>query len=102
MSYNYAVTAYKATAVTAVLTGNFTGENELNLILVRGCNLVVNVVTPEGLKSVVDANVRGRICLAKLIRPAVSHFFISSVCAAGLTIYIALGIPIKAHLIWFT
>ena len=76
MSYNYAVTAYKATAVTAVLTGNFTGENELNLILVKGSNLVVNVVTPEGLKSVVDVNIRGRISLAKLIRPAVSSLFV--------------------------
>lgn len=71
MSCNYAVTAYKPTAVTAVLTGNFTGEKDLNLILVKGYNLIVNVVTPEGLKSVVDANVRGRISLAKLIRPKV-------------------------------
>lgn len=71
MSYNYAVTAYKPTSVTAVLTGNFTGEKELNLILVKGNNLVVNVVTPEGLKPVVDANVRGRITIAKLIRPKV-------------------------------
>ena len=75
MSHNYAVTAYKATAVTAVLTGNFTGENESNLILVKGNNLVINVFTPDGLKSVLDASVRGRICLAKLIRPAVSVSF---------------------------
>lgn len=71
MSYNYSVTAYKPTSVTAVLTGNFTGEKELNLIVVKGNNLVVNVVTPEGLRPVVDANVRGRITLAKLIRPKV-------------------------------
>ena len=76
MSYNYCVTAYKPTSVTAVLTGNFTGEKELNLILVKGNNLIVNVVTPEGLKSVVDANVRGRITLAKLIRPKVSCLYI--------------------------
>lgn len=71
MSWNYAVTAYKPTSVTAVMTGNFTGEQKLNLILVKGNNLVVNEVNPEGLKTVVDANVRGRICLAKLIRPKV-------------------------------
>ena len=73
MSYNYAVTAYKATAITAVLTGNFTGADELNLIIAKGSNLVVNVVTPEGLKSVVDVNLRGRIALVKLVRPAVSN-----------------------------
>lgn len=72
MSCNYAVTAYKPTSVTTVLTGNFTGGSKLNLILVRGNNLAVHEVTPEGLKSVVDASVRGRIGLAKLIRPLVS------------------------------
>lgn len=72
MSCNYAVTAYKPTSVTAVLTGNFTGESKLNIILVRGNNLGIHEVTPEGLKSVVDASVRGRISLAKLIRPRVS------------------------------
>ena len=72
MSCNYAVVAYKPTAVTAVLTGNFTGENELNLILVKGNNLVVNVVTTEGLRAVVDVNISGRISLAKLMRPKVS------------------------------
>lgn len=71
MSCNYAVTAYKPTSVTAVITGNFTGQDELNLIVVKGNSLVVNVVTPEGLKSVLDADVRGRITLAKLIRPKV-------------------------------
>ncbi len=72
MSYNYAVTAYKPTAVTAVLTGHFTGEHELNLIIVKGNNLVVNVATPEGLKVVVDVNINGRISLVKLMRPKVS------------------------------
>ena len=72
MSCNYAVTAYKPTSVTAVLTGNFTGDTKLNIILVRGNNLGVHEVAPEGLKSVVDASVRGRISLAKLIRPRVS------------------------------
>ena len=82
MSYNYAVTAYKPTSVTAVLTGNFTGEKALNLILVKGSNLVVHVVTPEGLKSVLDLNIRGRISVAKLIRPKVRE---------------GAAIPIKAH-----
>ena len=72
MSCNYAVTAYKPTAVTAVLTANFTAENELNLIVIKANNLVVNLVTPEGLKPVVDVNVNGRISLAKLIRPKVT------------------------------
>jgi DNA damage-binding protein 1 len=78
MTCNYVVTAYKPTSVTSVLTGNFTGESKLNLILVRGNNLAVYEVTPEGLKSVVDASVRGRISLAKLIRPQVSKYNISN------------------------
>lgn len=71
MSFNYAVTAYKPTAVTAALTGNFTGPNDLNLIQAKGTYLVVNLVTPEGLKPVVDVNIYGRITIMQLFRPRV-------------------------------
>lgn len=71
MSCNYAVTAYKPTAVTSVLTGNFTSKHELNLIVIKGNNLVVNVVTPEGLKQVADVNICGRITIARIMRPKV-------------------------------
>ena len=71
MSFNYAVTAYKPTAITAALTGNFTGPNDLNLIQAKGTYLVVNLVTPEGLKPVVDVNIYGRITIMQLFRPRV-------------------------------
>lgn len=71
MSYNYLVTAYKPTAVTGALTGNFTSPTDLNLIESKGNNLIVNLVTPEGLKPLVDVSVYGRISIMKLIRPKV-------------------------------
>ena len=73
MSYNYIVTAYKPTAVTAALTGNFTGPKDLNLIEAKGSYLVVNLVTPEGLKPIVDVNIYGRITIMQLFRPKVDE-----------------------------
>ena len=74
MSCNYAVTAYKPTAVTAVLTGNFTSKDDLNLIIIKGNNLVVHSVAPEGLKQVADVNICGRIAIARLMRPKVGFY----------------------------
>ena len=71
MSYNYVVTAYKGTAVTAAQTGNFTGPDDINLVQAKGSCLVVSLVTPEGLKTVADVNVYGRISLMQLFRPKV-------------------------------
>lgn len=71
MSYNYVVTAYKGTAVTAAQTGNFTGPEDINLIQAKGSSLVVSVVTPEGLKPVADVSIYGRINLMQLFRPKV-------------------------------
>ena len=73
MSYNYVVTAYKGTAVTAVQTGNFTGPEDINLIQAKGSSLAVSVVTPEGLKPVADASIYGRISLMRVFRPKVSE-----------------------------
>lgn len=72
MSYNYVVTAYKGTAVTAVQTGNFTGPEDINLIQAKGSSLAVSVVTPEGLKPVADASIYGRISLMQVFRPKVN------------------------------
>ena len=72
MSYNYIVTAHKATAVSLSVTGNFTGPDDLNLIQVKGSTLVVGLVTPEGLKPVLDVDVFGRISAIQLFRPQVS------------------------------
>ncbi len=71
MSCNYVVTAYKPTGVTMAVTGNFTGPSDLNLIQAKGNYLVVNQVTPEGLKPMVDVNIYGRITIMQLFRPKV-------------------------------
>lgn len=72
MSYNYIVTAHKATAVALSVTGNFTGPDDLNLIQAKGSNLAVSLVTSEGLKPVLDVDVFGRISAIQLFRPQVS------------------------------
>ncbi|XP_064399977.1 DNA damage-binding protein 1-like isoform X3 [Halichondria panicea] len=69
MSCNYIVTAYKPTAVTEAVVGNFTSPTDLNLIQAKGNSLVVNLVTPEGLKPVVEVSIYGRISLMQLMRP---------------------------------
>ena len=68
----YVVTAYKGTAVTSAQTGNFTGPEDINLVQAKGSSLVVNLVTPEGLKPVLDVSIYGRVSLMKLFRPKVS------------------------------
>ncbi len=73
MTCNYIVTAYKPTAVTEAVVGNFTSPTDLNLIQAKGSSLVVNLVTPEGLKPVVEVSIYGRISLMQLMRPKVSR-----------------------------
>lgn len=71
MNSNYVVTAYKPTSVTNALTGNFSAPKDLNLIQSRGNNLIVNVVTPEGLEPLVDVNINGRITIMQMFKPKV-------------------------------
>ena len=71
MTQNYIVTAHKSTAVTDAVTGNFTSPDDINLIEARGSSLLVNLVTPEGLKPILDANIYGRIAIIQLFRPKV-------------------------------
>ena len=80
MSCNYLVTAYKPTAVTGTVKGNFTSPGDLNLIQAKGSYLVVNRVTPEGLKPVVDVNINGRITIMQLFRPKASCFYLMPPC----------------------
>lgn len=71
MSYNYIVTAHKATAVTATQTGSFTGPDDLNLLQAKGSSLVISQVTAEGLKPVLDVDLFGRIIAMQLLKPQV-------------------------------
>ncbi|XP_033123862.1 DNA damage-binding protein 1-like [Anneissia japonica] len=68
MSNNYVVTAHKPTAVNACVTGNFTGPNDLNLIIAKNTRLEIYLVTPEGLRPVKEVCMYGRISTLKLIQ----------------------------------
>lgn len=70
MTHHYIVTAQKATAVTACVTGNFTRAKDLNLIVAKNSRLEIYVVTPEGLRPVKEVGIYGKIAVMKLFRPA--------------------------------
>lgn len=67
---NYVVTAQRATAVNSVAVGNFTGVDDLNLIVVKNTRLEIFTVTPEGLKLFREVGINGRIALIRLFRPS--------------------------------
>ena len=72
MAHNYVVTAQKPTAVNAAVVGNFTGANDLNLIVAKNTRLEIHLVTPEGLRPLLDVGIYGRISEMELFRPQVS------------------------------
>uniref|UniRef100_A0A8C5Q473 DNA damage-binding protein 1 n=1 Tax=Leptobrachium leishanense TaxID=445787 RepID=A0A8C5Q473_9ANUR len=69
MSYNYVVTAQKPTAVNACVTGHFTSEDDLNLLIAKNTRLEIYVVTPEGLRPVKEVGMYGKIAVMELFRP---------------------------------
>ena len=72
MAHNYVVTAQKPTAVNAAVVGNFTGAKDLNLIVAKNTRLEIHLVTPEGLRPLLDVGIYGRISVMRLFRPQVS------------------------------
>ncbi|KAK3726388.1 hypothetical protein QZH41_016253 [Actinostola sp. cb2023] len=69
MAYNYVVTAQKPTAVNAVVVGNFTGPDDLNLVIAKNTRIEIHLVTPEGLRPVLDVGIYGRVTVMELFRP---------------------------------
>ncbi|XP_072930200.1 DNA damage-binding protein 1 [Epargyreus clarus] len=69
MAYHYVVTAQKATAVTACITGNFTSPTDLNLLVAKVNRLEMYLVTPEGLRPMKEVGLYGRVAKMKLFRP---------------------------------
>lgn len=69
MSYNYIVTANRASSVNQSLTGNFTGPNDINLITSKLSRIEIFKITPNGLKSIQEVGVFGRIEALQLFRP---------------------------------
>ncbi|KPI95266.1 DNA damage-binding protein 1 [Papilio xuthus] len=69
MAYHYVVTAQKATAVTACITGNFTSPTDLNLLVAKLSRLEMYLVTPEGLRPMKEVGLYGKVAKMKLFRP---------------------------------
>ncbi|XP_045537764.1 DNA damage-binding protein 1 [Papilio machaon] len=69
MAYHYVVTAQKATAVTACITGNFTSPTDLNLLVAKVSRLEMYLVTPEGLRPMKEVGLYGKVAKMKLFRP---------------------------------
>ena len=70
MSWNYVVTAHKPTNVTHSLTGNFTGPDEINLIVSKCTLIEVHRVDAEGLHCMKVVPLYGRVATMELWRPA--------------------------------
>ncbi|KAL1525255.1 hypothetical protein AB1Y20_020120 [Prymnesium parvum] len=70
MKWNYVVTAHKPTNVTHALTGNFTGPDDINLIVSKCTRIEVHRVDAEGLHCMLDVPLYGRVATMELWRPA--------------------------------
>ncbi|KAL0300566.1 UNVERIFIED_CONTAM: DNA damage-binding protein 1 [Sesamum radiatum] len=67
--WNYVVTAHKPTNVTHSCVGNFTGPQELNLIVAKCTRIEIHLLTPQGLQAMLDVPIYGRIATLELFRP---------------------------------
>ena len=67
--YNYVVTAQKPTSVTHSVVGNFTHEDELNLVVAKCTRVEIHLLTPQGLQAMMDVPIYGRIATMELVRP---------------------------------
>ena len=54
MAFNYQVTAQQPTAVTHVLTGNFTRPEDNNVVICKVTHIEIHLLTPEGPRLVVS------------------------------------------------
>lgn len=70
MAFNYVVTAQKATSVNYALSSNFTSPEDTNLIVSRTNRLEIYNLTPDGLVSVIDTTIYGRIGWMQVYRPS--------------------------------
>ncbi|OAY75001.1 DNA damage-binding protein 1a [Ananas comosus] len=67
--WNYVVTAHKPTNVTHSCVGNFTGPQELNLIIAKCTRIEIHLLAPHGLQPMLDVPIYGRIATLELFRP---------------------------------
>ncbi|KAI7751098.1 LOW QUALITY PROTEIN: hypothetical protein M8C21_020503 [Ambrosia artemisiifolia] len=78
-TYNYVVTAHKPTNVTHSCVGNFTGPQELNLIIAKCTRIEIHLLTPQGLQPMLDVPIYGRIATLELFRSHVSNCLVVSI-----------------------
>ncbi|CAA7054607.1 unnamed protein product [Microthlaspi erraticum] len=67
--WNYVVTAHKPTCVSHSCVGNFTSPQELNLIIAKCTRIEIHLLTPQGLQTILDVPLYGRIATLELFRP---------------------------------
>ena len=51
------------------VSGNFTSSSDINLIMAKTTRLEIHLITPDGLRPLLDVGVYGRIAVVKLFRP---------------------------------
>lgn len=73
MSYLYAVTSQKSTAVNFSVVCSFTNANEKNLILAKGNHLEVYAIKEDGLALITDVSLFGSIKALESYRPALTN-----------------------------
>ncbi|KAJ1405368.1 WD40/YVTN repeat-like-containing domain superfamily [Sesbania bispinosa] len=79
--WNYVVTAHKPTNVTHSCVGNFTGPQDLNLIIAKCTRIEIHLLSPQGLQPLLDVPIYGRIATLELFRPhgeAQDYLFIAT------------------------
>lgn len=73
MSYLYAVTAQKSTAVNFSIVCQFTSSNEKNLILAKGNHIEVYLIKEDGLSLLTDISLFGSVKSLEYYRPALTN-----------------------------
>lgn len=68
MPISYCVSAKKASVVVESVVGNFTGHENVNLIVARGNRIEVQLVSPEGLKNVCEIPIYGQVLTMALVK----------------------------------
>ncbi|KAF9395125.1 DNA damage-binding protein 1a [Podila verticillata] len=66
---NIVFTARKSSAVSQAIKGNFTGPEDLNLILGKGTRVEVYLITKDGLKLIKEFGIYGEITFLQPFRP---------------------------------
>ena len=52
--------------------GNFTGPDDLNLIVAKSSKLEIHTVTSDGLRHIIDVHIYGSVTCLQVFRPKVS------------------------------